>query len=335
MDRMRIATAAAFGTMFAIGCASVANAHGMRTAYVEIVEQTPGRAVAHFRATIDAPVKIRFPPECDVESVAPTMSTNPLVHGGSTLVLQCKGSLAGREIGVEGLGTTITEAVVWVSRSDGATSSHLLTPAEATFRIPSQSRPLARLTEYVPLGMKHILAGADHLLFLLLLVFTLRRPKAVLWAETAFTLSHALSFSAAALGWIHVSKEAAEACIAASLLLLALDVERKGLPAPSTRAGASLALVFGLVHGLGFAGGLSELGMPSQDVGWALVGFAAGVEIGQVLFLVVALLISYLLSRSRFYFQTTFLVAYAAGGFAAFWFIERVIECLGVARSIW
>jgi hypothetical protein len=233
---------------------------------------------------------------------------------------------------VTGLGTEISEAVVWVSQRGGSTSSHLVTAASPSVHLPRESRPLASFTEYVGLGITHILKGADHLLFLLLLVLTLRRVSAVLWAETAFTLSHSLSFSAAALGWVRVSPQAAEACIALSLLLLALDVERRGARAASTRSGAATALLFGFVHGLGFAGGLREAAMPDQNVAWALLGFGAGVEVGQVAFLAVVLGGFYLLARSRYHFAVAVTSAYAAGGLAVFWLIERVLMCIDVPR---
>jgi hypothetical protein len=320
-------------------CVRDTYAHGMRTAYVEIVEHAPGQAILRFRTTIDAPAAPEFPAGCTAtnasttEPIATISSTNPLVQNGSTFVLHCDGALAGRSVGVTGLGTAISEAVVWVSQHDGATSSHMLTVAQPHIRIPSSSRALANFTEYIPLGVKHIFAGADHLLFLLLLVLLLRRPKAVLVAETAFTISHGLSFSAAALGWIHVSKEATEACIAMSLLLLALDVARKDAAAPSANSVAALALVFGLVHGLGFAGGMAELGMPSQNVGSALLGFGLGVEVGQVAFLAVALVAAHFLQRSRFSFHASIALTYLAGGLAAYWFFDRVRHCLIVAGS--
>lgn len=313
-------------------------AHGMRTAYVEIVEHAPGQAILRFRATVDGPVAPEFPAGCTAKNAtdsSPTRlsSSNSLVQNGSTFVVHCDGALAGRDFGVKGLGETISEAVVWVSQHDGTTSSHLLSAALPTMKIPAASAARTTLLDYVPLGVKHIFAGADHLLFLLLLVLLLRRPKPVILAETAFTLSHGLSFSAAALGWIHVSKEATEACIAMSLLLLALDVERKDKAAPSSSSVAALALVFGLVHGLGFAGGMVELGMPAQNVGWALLGFGLGVEVGQVAFLAVALVVAHFLLRGRFSFHATMVLTYLAGGLAAYWFLDRVRDCLGVMNS--
>jgi len=308
-------------------------AHGMRTAYVEIVEHAPGKAIVRFRSTVEGSAKLEFPAECKVDpntQLNPekvNSSANALVQGGQTFVLHCESSLAGRTIGVQGLGEEISEAVVWIEPLNGEASTHLLTPALPTVQIPKQTTATQTLTQYVPLGIEHIFTGADHLLFLLLLVLILQRPMSVLLAETAFTVSHGLSFSAAALGWIYVSKEATEACIALSLLYLALDVERKDRVRPSANSIAALALVFGLVHGLGFAGGMTELGLPQRHVGWALLGFGLGVEVGQVAFLAVALVLVYFLRRSRFSFQGTLGLTYLSGGLAAYWFLTRVRDC--------
>ena len=330
-----------FWVFFIVVCGLVwpdnTHAHGMRTAYVEIVEHGPGRALVRFRTSVETPAIPTFPTECEIRKASAHEATpndqgaNSLVRDGSTYVIHCDGELAGRTFGVNGLGETISEAVVWVTQHDGATSSHMLTPADPTLRVPARSSARTTFVEYIPLGVRHIYAGADHLLFLLLLVFTLRRVKPVLIAETGFTVSHGLSFSAAALGWIQVSKEATEACIAMSLLLLALDVRRKDRPAPSDHSVALLALVFGLVHGLGFAGGMSELGLPTAQVGWALLGFGVGVEVGQIAFLTFALLLVYFLDRSRFSFRATLVMTYLAGGLAAYWFLDRVRDCLVVA----
>jgi hypothetical protein len=308
-------------------------AHGMRTAYVEIIEHSRGNALVRFRSTVVGSAKLEFPPECQASLAGESDkgkaqgTANPLVQGGETFVLQCPGSLEGRTIGVRGLGEEISEAVVWIEPWGGEVSTFLMTPAKPSLEIPKRITAGQTLAQYIPLGIEHILTGPDHLLFLLLLVLVLRRPSSVLLAETAFTISHGLSFSAAALGLVHVSKEATEACIALSLLYLALDVERRDRPAPTAKAMAILALGFGLVHGLGFAGGMTELGLPKQYVGFALLGFGLGVEVGQVAFLLVALGLVYLLRRSRFSFQGTLALTYLSGGLAAYWFLLRVRDC--------
>lgn len=173
----------------------------------------------------------------------------------------------------------------------------------------------------------HILTGYDHLLFLVLLVLLLRRARSVLLAETAFTLSHSISFSATALGWVHVSSAAAEACIALSLVLLAADVRVRGAPASAAR-GAWMALVFGLVHGLGFAGGLREIGLPEHAIAPALVSFGAGVELGQVAFLAVVLAGLYVVRHASQLPRFKLGAVYAAGSLSAYWLIERTIVCI-------
>ena len=156
----------------------------------------------------------------------------------------------------------------------------------------------------------------------------LSRVRSVLLAETAFTLSHSLSFSATALGWLHVSSTAAEACIALSLVLLAADVRVRGAPPPARARGAWLALVFGLVHGLGFAGGLRGIGLPEHAVAPALVSFGAGVELGQVAFLAVVLGGPASGSGTRASSRAPKIVAvYAAGSVSMWWLFERTAVC--------
>src|SRR5262249_1603286 len=150
--------------------------------------------------------------------------------------------------------------------------------------IPRTEGAIGVARSYVLSGLRHIAGGADHLFFLALLVLVLRRVRAVLLAETAFTVSHSLAFAATALGRIHVRPAPVEACIALSLVLLATDVSQDGAERSVWR-GAGTSLVFGLVHGLGFAGGLRETGLPDRHVAVALLGFGTGIEIGQVLFL--------------------------------------------------
>ncbi len=246
------------------------------------------------------------------------------------VTVACPGSLAGSRVTVEGLGPILSEAILIVSLHDGARLSRVLTEGDPSFTLPSAQGALAVARGYVRLGVVHILTGYDHLLFLLSLVLLLRRPRAVLLAETAFTASHSLSFSATALGLVRVSAPAAEAAIALSLVLVALDVGRPGAGA-SVRGGAAMAFVFGLVHGLGFAGGLSEVGLPDAHVPLALVGFAAGVEAGQVAFLAVALLALHLASRHLLPRRVEAVARWGAllvGGVASYWLIERTLVCL-------
>jgi hydrogenase/urease accessory protein HupE len=245
-------------------------------------------------------------------------------------LVSCPGSLAGSRVTVQGLGPILSEAILVVSLHDGQRVSRVLTAAEPSFVLPSVQSGPAVAGSYVRLGVVHILTGYDHLLFLLSLVLLLRRPRAVLLAETAFTVSHSLSFSATALGLIRVSAPAAEAAIALSLVLVALDIGKEGRSC-SARSGAAMAFVFGLVHGLGFAGGLSEIGLPDAHVSLALLGFAGGVEIGQVGFLAILLVVLHLASRrlpERRMARGARWGSLLIGGVASYWLIERTLVCL-------
>jgi hypothetical protein len=314
---------------FALAVAALAprgaRAHGMRTAYLELVEGTGGSAVATARFTLlDASVRFAI----DGCTLTPD-GGDPRTHT-FTFAVRCPSPIAGRTVRVAGLGPIVTEAVVRAALADGAVRSGVLRADVPSLTLPrAPGHPLAVLRDYLRLGLLHILTGFDHLLFLLALALQLWRVRAVLLAETAFTFSHTLSFSATALGLVKLSPAAAEACIALSLLLLARELVA-GRPVTPSR-GALLALAFGLVHGLGFAGGLREIGLPEHDVATALVGFGAGVEVGQVLFLVLLLLVLH----ARPVATRRALVA-GAGGLAvgvvgAWWLWERLATLFATA----
>lgn len=306
-----------------LAVAAPAHAHPMRSAMVEIEEAAPGRGTVHLRTSVPDPGL-----SVAIDGCAVRWADEAETQLDRTGTAECGGgSLAGHEVAVDGLGPVLSEAVVWFHAANGATTSHLLARDAPSWTLPAEASWWTVARQYVALGVEHILTGFDHLLFLVLLVLTLKKPRAVLLAETAFTLSHSISFSATALGWIRVSPAAAEACIALSLVLVALDVEPKKA-APTAWAGAGLAFLFGLVHGLGFAGGLREIGLPDGDAAAALVAFGAGVEIGQVAFLLAVLALVRWASRLRRWPKVALGGAYAGGAVACSWLIERGLACL-------
>jgi hydrogenase/urease accessory protein HupE len=304
--------------LFALACGAPAFAHETATFSVDVTEVALGKALVRARSSSpDAPVpRVTFEAPC---------SATAADDDGDALVVTCPGTLASKTLHVEGLGPLVSEAIVVVSLRDGRRLSRVLTSDDASFTVPEAQGRAGIAAGYVRLGVAHILTGYDHLLFLLALVLLLRRWRAVLLAETAFTVSHSLSFSATALGLVRVSAPAAEAAIALSLVLVALDI---GRAQEAAAKGAMMAFVFGLVHGLGFASGLSEVGLPEQHVAWALLGFAGGVEVGQVAFLAVALVGVHLLARrvARARFEPG--LAVLIGGVASFWLLERTLVCL-------
>jgi len=322
MTRARLLLAAF--VLFAVLFPRRAEAHAMRTAYVEVVERSPGRALVTLGTQVPVTgVRLSAEAPCTLQAADDTAR--------GALLLDCpNGTVGGATLVFEGLGPILSEAVVWTVLADGTSSSTLVTHDRAACVLPTAGASAFGVArQYVGLGVRHILTGFDHLLFLLGLVVVLRRVRAVLLAETAFTLSHTLSFTAAALGWVHVSTGAVEACIALSLVLVALDATRRRdarMP-PSALRGAGLAFAFGLVHGLGFAGGLAEIGLPTRAIPSALAGFAAGVELGQVAFLALVLAAFALARRVRAASAERVLATvatYAVGAVGCFWLFERL-----------
>jgi hypothetical protein len=297
----------------------------MRSAYLEVEELDGGRASLRLASNLPSTGLALSPPEgCSAEEGGGA--------DGALLLVDCPGGLAGRTLRVDGIGPLVSDVVVRATPRGGPTSSHVLTAAHPAWRMPRESGGLAMLGDYARMGLVHIFGGVDHLLFLAALAVALRRLRAILVAETAFTASHTLTFTASSLGWVHVSSAAAEACIALSLVLIALDAAQtasgKGAPQPLRRA-AAVAFTFGLVHGLGFAGGLAEIGLPDRAIGWALAGFAAGVELGQVTFLILFVAALALAQRARRLQRLPLALAYAVGSAGAFLFCTRIAEIAG------
>lgn len=191
---------------------------------------------------------------------------------------------------MDGLDAGDVEVVVEVRRASGALEHALLLRGAASVAIGGAPAPAAG--SYVGLGIEHIFGGADHLLFVaglsLLVVGTGiegRRWLALLATLTAFTAAHSLSLAAAILGWVSVAAPPVEACIALSIVLLAREVVLRGRRVASEARGSwgpwGFAFACGLLHGLGFAGALTEVGLPTGAVVPALLAFNAGVEVGQ------------------------------------------------------
>jgi hydrogenase/urease accessory protein HupE len=182
------------------------------------------------------------------------------------------------------------------------------------------------------LGVEHILGGIDHLLFVLALLLVVRGGRRIVATVTAFTAAHSLTLAAATLGWVHVPGPPVEATIALSIVFVAAEVVRglrgrPGLAARAARAPWLVAFAFGLLHGLGFAGALAEVGLPQKAIPVALLTFNIGVETGQLLFVGAVLAGAWAAKRlvPRLPAWSRYAPAYAIGGTATFWTIQRTV----------
>jgi HupE / UreJ protein len=241
-------------------------------------------------------------------------------------------ALHGATLSVVGLAKVPTDVVVRISLLDGIEHSAILRSNNSSFTIPEQITNGELAVSYWRMGTIHILEGFDHLLFLLTLLLIVHGIWPLLKTVTAFTLAHSLTLALATLDLIHIPQVPTEGVVSLSIMLLAVEVVRKnqGQLTLSERYPWLIAFTFGLVHGLGFAGALYEIGVPQHAVPLALLMFNVGVETGQIMFVVTVSLLLAGLARLHGTTALTLVRAtpYAIGGVAAFWTIDRVSSFL-------
>jgi len=226
---------------------------------------------------------------------------------------------------VLGLDRSRTDALVRVELRDGRLLQAVLSGGDGSFVVPSRQRPSRVAIDYAGLGVEHILSGIDHLLFVLGLVLLVRSRRMLLYTVTAFTLGHSVTLSLAVLGFVNFPPRLVELAIAASILVLAAELSRPGDGGALRRRPWLLAFTFGLLHGLGFAGALAEVGLPPEEIPLSLLSFNVGIELGQLVFIAVVLLVRALLQlrAERGPAWLSAVPTYAIGSLAAFWCIER------------
>jgi hypothetical protein len=236
--------------------------------------------------------------------------------------------LVGKRIAIDGLAATTTQVLVRIEFADGRVQTQLLRPSDAAFTVPARRPALDIARDYVVMGVGHILGGYDHLLFVLGLLLLVGGFAPLIKTITAFTLAHSLTLGLATLGLVHVPQAPVEAAIALSIVFLARELieKQRGRPGLASRRPWLMSFGFGLLHGFGFAGALSAVGLPQGDIPLALAGFNIGVEAGQILFVVAALLVVALVRRAatRAPAWVRSVPAYGIGSLAAFWLIARV-----------
>jgi hypothetical protein len=244
-------------------------------------------------------------------------------------------SLTGQTIFIDGLAALQTDVLLLIQLQDGTQHSAILRPASAEYTIPLQSSKLQVASDYWRMGTIHILEGVDHLLFVLALMLLVHGLGPLLKAVTAFTVAHSITLALATLGVVNMPAAPTEAIISLSIVFLATEIvhARNGRIGLTERYPWLIAFIFGLFHGLGFAGALSEIGVPQHEVPLALLMFNVGVESGQILFILAVLGLLAVVRRLPVAAPEGAwrLVPYSIGGIAAFWTIERVMAIVPVA----
>ena len=308
-------------------------AHKLQPAYLELDEQSPGVFDVLWKGPLvgNKPLSI-YPllPESCRNLTDPAHIPSDAAFIERHLVDCGESGLAGHTIEIAGLPATQTDTLVRIELAEGQTLTTVLRPDEPRYLVPAAPSGTEVAWSYLVLGVEHILGGFDHLLFVLGLLLIVRSTMLLVKTITAFTLAHSVTLGMASLGFVSVPQTPVEAVIALSILFLATELskQQRGELGLTARAPWLVALSFGLLHGFGFAGALTEIGLPQTDIPLALLFFNVGVEVGQLIFVAFVLLVQLVLNRVKLKWPewASQGPAYAIGSLAAFWFIQRTVS---------
>jgi hypothetical protein len=310
--------------------ATVGIAHEVRPAYLDLKEGSSGSFDVLFKTPMvgDLRLSLGVGFSGSVQAVTPVTSRTTGDALVQTWRIQVSGFLAGQQVRIVGLENTVSDALLRVEFADGRVWDQRLTPAAPAATVPAATSGSGVAATYFSLGVEHILLGYDHLLFVLGLILVTGSLRQLAAAITAFTAAHSITLAAATLGLVSVPPKPVEAVIALSIAFLAVEIvhSRTGRPGIAARAPWIVAFAFGLLHGLGFAGALSEIGIPAGHIPIALFFFNVGVEAGQLLFVaaVMTLWAGVRLARVPLPSWAALVPPYLIGSLAMAWFVQRV-----------
>jgi hydrogenase/urease accessory protein HupE len=320
-----------FSVLLALAVAAGAQAHEVRPGYLEL--QQTGLETYNVlwkvpaRGDLQLAIAPAWPDNCHIEGAPRRFSTGGSASERSTI--RCAAGLTGREVAMSGLSATVINVLVRLHRSDGTAQVVRLTPSAPAFVVEEAPRWTAVAATYLGLGVEHILFGIDHLLFILAMLLLVRSWRRLVATITAFTVAHSITLAAATLGFVHMPPKPVEAAIALSIVFLAVEIVhgRMGRPGLTGRWPWVVAFMFGLLHGLGFASALREVGLPESAIPTALLFFNLGVELGQLAFVGAALAV--IVGSGQLRLPTPAwswrLAPYGIGTVAMYWTIERVV----------
>ncbi len=321
-----------FSLLFLVMFVASSQAHEVRPAMLHLTQLSDQDYAVLWKvpARGDAVLKLilQFPETC-------TPSTPKKIVRDTASVVQrwkiwCTEEIAGQRLAVQGLETTAVEMIGqidWLGRSP---QSVRLTGGANAFELSTRATWADVATSYGPFGFTHIWEGWDHLLFLTALMLLVRSVRQILWAVTSFTIAHSITLALAVLQIVHVPSGLVETMIALSIVFVAAEAMRSGTGVKTLAIERPwlVSFAFGLLHGLGFAGALTEAGLPPDAIGPALVFFNLGVEAGQIVFVLALLALLQLFSRlvpSRDAMARS-AILYVAGIAGAFWTFERALS---------
>tara|TARA_B100001175_G_C19408956_1_gene590107 strand:+ start:41 stop:994 length:954 start_codon:yes stop_codon:yes gene_type:complete len=305
--------------LLSLSLSLLAQTHEMNPARLSLEEGQDGSYLGLWMFPANA---VGLPAEVSFTDCEEEQRNLPEVQGKylvSSIAINCDESLKGKEIAFKGL-TRLTDALVSIKFSDQTIFEGLATINNPKFNIPDEVSIYP--TSYFWLGIEHLLSGVDHMLFVFGLLFLVSGTLNLIKTITAFTLAHSITLALSVLDIISVPQASTEAFIALTIIYLALEVgeEYKYDSTPWL-----IAFGFGLLHGLGFAGALTEIGINNENLLLSLLFFNIGIEAGQLMILPLFGLFIYLLKSKKINVEVTSFASYFIGGLGTYWLIERVI----------
>lgn len=309
--------------VWALVLTSQAHAHDPRPVVVTLTESLPEiyRVGLRVPATVDPgnQPRVNWPANC-----SPVLNEGT----GTGRSVQCPGGLEGRRIGLSYPAFNPSLAAYFqLTNHDGATSAAIIPPTQDGWIVPERPGTGTVAWQYLVLGMEHILGGVDHLLFVLGLLVIAGTTRRILWTITGFTLAHSITLALSSLGVIDIPIVPVEAGIALSILYLAVEIGQPSHDTVTYRYPVIVSFVFGLLHGLGFASALGEVGLPPDKIVLSLLLFNAGVELGQIAFIGAVVIILALVRHlpvKALVWRSERLAMYVVGIPSAYWLIDRL-----------
>lgn len=305
-----------------------AHAHEVRPALLQMEQQAGGTYDILWKQPVTDGKRLRLKPilpdQC--QQTQPPEEIRSSISVATRWQVRC--ALTTGTIAVEGLERSLTDVFVRIENIDGTSRSHVLRPDAIRWDLAAEESALLSLSTYLGIGIEHLLFGYDHLLFVLGLTLLIARRQ-IIAVVTSFTVAHSLTLALTVFDVIRIPIAPVELLIAASIVLLAYEnsLKWRGQSTLAQQKPWLIAFAVGLIHGLGFAGALSEIGLPAGEEAWALLLFNLGLEIGQLMFVAVIVALLALIGKywSGAVVPIERLCVYIVGAMGSYWFMDRLI----------
>jgi hydrogenase/urease accessory protein HupE len=305
-----------------------------KPAYLQLTERGSGSYDVLWKLpALDETTTLKLKPVFPTGTSDTTARQSSFANGAAVVRwrIAVPGGLNGKTIAFPEQAITRIDILVRVARADGTEQLGRVLQGAPGFTVTASPGRWEVVQTYTLLGIEHILTGIDHLLFVLALLILVKGTRRLLWTVTAFTIAHSITLALATLGVIDLPGPPVEATIALSIVFVANEIiaQTRGREGLAAKKPWLVAFSFGLLHGLGFAGALAEVGLPQNAIPLALLFFNVGVEVGQLLFIAAVLALARLAQRMAGGFvqpaAVSVAAAYAIGGIASYWVIDRVM----------